>query len=39
MPVAKALSVVHKDEITWEIMVDEKGVPFIIVRRVYKERT
>jgi len=32
-PVAKALSLLNKEEITWEIMIDEKGRPFLVVRK------
>lgn len=39
MPVAKALALAHKDEITWEIRVDEKGMPFVMVRKASSRRT
>jgi len=38
-PVAKALALLHKDRIVWEIKIDEKGLPFIIVRMPKRQRT
>jgi len=36
LPIVKALSLAHKDEIIWEIKVDKEGMPFALVKKAKK---
>jgi len=36
LPITKALSLAHKDEIIWEIKVDREGMPFALVKKAKK---